>query len=52
MRRAHTDEGGQAIAVIALAIAAMLLGIGLALDTGQLFVSRRSMQSLIMLTES
>ena len=45
MRRAHTDEGGQAIAVIALAIAAMLLGIGLALDTGQLFVSRRSMQT-------
>lgn len=31
--------------LIALAIAAMLLGIGLALDTGQLFVSRRSMQT-------
>jgi len=45
MRRALADEAGQAIALIALAIAAMLLGIGLALDTGQLFVSRRSMQT-------
>ncbi len=45
MRRHLADEEGQAIAVIALAIAALLLGIGLALDTGQLFVARRGMQT-------
>lgn len=45
MRRAATDEGGQALIIIAIAIAALLLGIGLALDTGQLFVSRRAAQT-------
>ena len=45
MRRRLADDGGQAIAVIALAVAALLLGIGLALDTGQLFVARRGMQT-------
>ncbi len=45
MRRHRADEGGQALVLIALAIAALMLGIGLALDTGQLFVARRAMQT-------
>lgn len=45
MRRILADESGQALVLIALAIAALLLGIGLALDTGQLFVARRAMQT-------
>jgi hypothetical protein len=45
VRRQLADDEGQAIVVIALSIAALLLGIGLALDTGQLFVSRRGMQT-------
>jgi len=45
MRRDLAEDGGQAIVVIALAIAALLLGIGLALDTGQLFVARRGLQT-------
>ena len=38
-------EGGQALILIAAALAGLLLGIGLALDTGQLFVSRRAAQT-------
>lgn len=45
MRRQVADDEGQAIVVIALSIAALLLGIGFALDTGQLFVARRGMQT-------
>lgn|GEM_PF-1260645 len=45
MRPWSRDEGGQALIIIAVALAGLLLGIGLALDTGQLFVSRRAAQT-------
>ncbi len=45
MSRWSTDEAGQALIIIALALGGLLLGIGLALDTGQLFVSRRAAQT-------
>lgn len=45
MRRYSRDEGGQALPLIAAAIAALILGIGLAMDTGELFVARRAMQT-------
>jgi hypothetical protein len=41
----HPSEGGQAIVLIALAMAGLLLGIGLAIDAGTLFVARRTAQS-------
>lgn len=39
------DDGGQALILIAAALGGLLLGIGLALDTGQLFVARRAAQT-------
>ena len=45
MRRWSCDDGGQALILIAVALGGLLLGIGLALDTGQLFVSRRAAQT-------
>jgi hypothetical protein len=39
------DEGGQALILIAAALGGLLLGIGLALDTGQIFVARRAAQT-------
>lgn len=39
------DQGGQALILIAAALGGLLLGIGLALDTGQLFVARRAAQT-------
>jgi hypothetical protein len=45
VRRWSRDEGGQALIIVAAALAGLLLGIGLALDTGQLFVSRRAAQT-------
>jgi hypothetical protein len=45
VKRAAADDRGQALILIAVALAALLLGIGLALDTGQLFVSRRAAQT-------
>lgn len=39
------DERGQALILIAAALGGLLLGIGLALDTGQLFVARRAAQT-------
>ena len=39
------DEGGQALILIAAALGGLLLGIGLALDTGQVFVARRAAQT-------
>lgn len=39
------DQGGQALILIAAALGGLLLGIGLALDTGQLFVARRGAQT-------
>jgi hypothetical protein len=39
------DEGGQALVLVAAALGGLLLGIGLALDTGELFVSRRAAQT-------
>jgi hypothetical protein len=39
------EEGGQALIIIAAALGGLLLGVGLALDTGQLFVSRRAAQT-------
>jgi len=45
MTRWSRNEGGQALILIAIALGGLLLGIGLALDTGQLFVSRRAAQT-------
>ncbi len=45
MRRWARDDGGQALILIAAALGGLLLGIGLALDTGQLFVARRAAQT-------
>ena len=45
MRRWSRDDGGQALILIAAALGGLLLGIGLALDTGQLFVARRAAQT-------
>ena len=45
MSRWRRDEGGQALILIAAALGGLLLGIGLALDTGQLFVARRAAQT-------
>lgn len=45
MRRWSGDENGQALILIAVALGGLLLGIGLALDTGQLFVARRAAQT-------
>jgi uncharacterized membrane protein len=39
------DQGGQALILIAAALGGLLLGVGLALDTGQLFVARRAAQT-------
>lgn len=39
------DERGQALILIAAALGGLLFGIGLALDTGQLFVARRAAQT-------
>jgi putative Flp pilus-assembly TadE/G-like protein len=39
------DDHGQALILIAIALGGLLLGIGLALDTGQLFVARRAVQT-------
>lgn len=39
------DERGQVLILIAAALGGLLLGIGLALDTGQLFVARRAAQT-------
>jgi hypothetical protein len=39
------DESGQALILIAAALGGLLLGIGLALDTGQIFVARRAAQT-------
>ena len=45
MRRWSADEGGQALILIAVALGGLLLGVGLALDTGQLFIARRAAQT-------
>ncbi len=45
MTRWSHDDGGQALILIAIALGGLLLGIGLALDTGQLFVARRAAQT-------
>lgn len=45
MRPWCREEGGQALILIAAALGGLLLGIGLALDTGQLFVARRAVQT-------
>ena len=39
------DDHGQALIIISVALGALLLGVGLALDTGQLFVARRAAQT-------
>lgn len=45
MTRWHRNEQGQALIIIAVALGALLLGVGLALDTGQLYVARRAAQT-------
>jgi hypothetical protein len=40
-----SDDLGQAVVLIALAMATLLLGVGLAIDTGTIFVARRHAQS-------
>lgn len=42
--RSHADQSGQALVLLAIAMMAMLFVIGLAVDTGQLFVARRTVQ--------
>ncbi len=44
MRRFHRGEEGQAIVMIAITFLGMLMAVGLAIDAGQLFVARRTMQ--------
>jgi Flp pilus assembly protein TadG len=39
------SDGGQAVVLIALAMTGLLLGVGLAIDTGRLFVARRDAQA-------
>jgi hypothetical protein len=40
----HREEGAQALVLIAISLAALLLAVGLAVDTGQLYVARRAAQ--------
>ncbi len=42
--RSHADESGQAVVLLAIVMMATLFIIGLAVDTGQLFVARRTAQ--------
>lgn len=41
---AHHDEGGQAIVLVAITILGMLMAVGLAIDSGQLYNGRRTAQ--------
>jgi hypothetical protein len=43
--RWRRDDSGQALIIIAVALGGLLLGVGLALDTGQVFVARRAAQT-------
>src|SRR5260221_5472870 len=42
--RGREGEGGQAIILIAISFLALLMAVGLAIDAGQLFVARRTIQ--------
>lgn len=42
--RGERSEGGQAVVLIAITFLAMLMVVGLAIDAGQLYVARRTMQ--------
>jgi Flp pilus assembly protein TadG len=42
--RGRASERGQAVVLIVITMTAMLMAVGLAIDTGQLFVARRTMQ--------
>lgn len=44
MRRFRDDDGGQAILVIAAMMMTLLMFVGLAIDAGQLYAARRTMQ--------
>jgi hypothetical protein len=45
VRRLASGDGAQAIILIAIVLSALLLGVGLAVDTGQLYVARRAAQT-------
>lgn len=45
MRRLVREESAQAIVLIALALSVLLLGVGIAVDTGQLYAGRRAVQT-------
>ena len=45
MRRFHREERGQAIVLIAIVATALVLGVGAAIDTGQLYIARRAAQN-------
>ena len=45
MIRFFFEERGQAIVLIALAMSVLLLGVGIAIDTGQLYAGRRAVQN-------
>lgn len=45
MTRLHREDRAQAIVLIALAMSVMLLGMGIAIDTGQLYAGRRAVQT-------
>ena len=40
----NKDDGGQAVILIAITFLALLMAVGLAIDAGQLYVARRTMQ--------
>ncbi|HKW78121.1 MAG TPA: pilus assembly protein TadG-related protein [Candidatus Limnocylindria bacterium] len=42
--RGRESEGGQAVVLIAITFLALIMAVGLAIDSGQLFVARRTMQ--------
>lgn len=44
-RRLHADEGGQVVVLLSLVMSTLLLAVGLAIDSGALFVVRRTAQS-------
>ncbi|HEX4743593.1 MAG TPA: pilus assembly protein TadG-related protein [Candidatus Limnocylindria bacterium] len=45
MTRILREEGAQAIVLIALSMSVLLLGVGIAIDTGQLYAGRRAVQN-------
>ena len=47
MNRFHHDDRGQAIVLIAIVATALVLGVGVAIDSGQLYIARRAAQNAV-----